>query len=332
MRFREASRLSLAVARQAWIRRQPFLLYLKPTARCDCRCEVCDRWQRPSRPEEEMPLAAVEEMLARFRRAGCLVLALWGGEPLLRDDLPQILRAAKGLGYRTSMCTNCNRLPDRVDEVAPLLDTLLCSLDGHGDLHDRLRGVQGLFDRAVRGIEGARRFPGCDARIWAALNARNRDQIRPLAGLARELGVGIEFFPISPIAGHNDALLLPPREREDAFAEVRELRRHGFPVRNPYRALEIMRTGRSFRCNFPRISIHVDHRGTVHSCEDPQGTPLHAWGPCAEFDPATVCRGDEFRRVTERLADCNGCRLPCVVEMSGSLPRALAGMFLSRRR
>jgi MoaA/NifB/PqqE/SkfB family radical SAM enzyme len=325
-----ALRLSCRIADGAWVHRRPFLLYYKPTARCDCRCSICDRWRRQARQEEELPLETVRGVLARFRRAGATVLTLWGGEPLLRKDLPQILAAAKELGFRTSLCTNCNQLAKRVDDIAPLLDVMLCSLDGRRELHDELRGMPGLFDRAVDGIRAAARHEGCDVKIWAVLHRRNVGDVEPLARLAAELGVGIEFFPLSPIAGYNDDLVLGSAELDRAFGQVEELQRHGLPIRNPARALRIMRTGRAFRCNFPRIAIHLDHQGNVSSCEDPQGHPLHAWGGHAEFEPRTRYGTREYREVTRDLMSCNRCRLPCVLELADSLPRALAGMFLSR--
>ena len=328
--IRRALRLSLEIARDAWLTRRPFLLYYKPTARCDCRCRICDRWQRPSLRDEELPLPVVAEILARFRRAGAAVLTMWGGEPLLREDLPRILAAARELGYRTSLCTNGRRLAEQAAEIAPLLDVLLCSLDAFGPDHDELRGVRGLFERVVSGIEAAKRHARCDVKIWAVLHRQNREHIAKLARLAADLGVGIEFFPLGRIPGHNEDLALGAEERREVFGLVHELKRDGLPIRNPDRALALMRDGRPFRCNFPRIAISFDHRGTVHTCEDPQGTPLHVWGPQHEIDPAALYRSREYRAVTRQLESCNRCTLPCVSELAGSLPSALADMLLSR--
>jgi MoaA/NifB/PqqE/SkfB family radical SAM enzyme len=322
--------LSCRIAHAAWVARRPFLLYYKPTARCDCRCRICDRWERPGNRAEELSLPEVEDTLARFRRAGAVVLTMWGGEPLLRDDLPAILAAAKRLGYRTSLCTNASRLGERAAAVAPLLDVLLCSLDGLGERHDELRGVRGLFDRAVRGIEAARRHGRADVKIWTVVHRRNRCEIEPLARLARDLSVGIELFPLARIAGHNDELVLSAAERDAAFAEAQALKRRGLPIRNPDRALALMRTGAPFRCNFPTIAVSFDHRGTVHCCEDPQGTPLHEWGDRRGLDLDELYRSVAYRRVTRQLRSCNRCLLPCVAELAGSLPRALAGMLRSR--
>ena len=323
-------RLGLEIARSAWLRDRPFLLYYKPTARCDARCAICDRWRNARPASEELPLETVTPLLARFRRAGAAVLTLWGGEPLLRTDLPELLAAAHRLGYRTSMCTNGRELERRAADVVPHLDVLLCSLDGHGAVHDRMRGVEGMFDRVLAGLRAARAHPGCDVKIWACLHRVSAGQVDLLADLAGELGVGIEFFPLSTIAGYNDALRLPPAELSVAIERVRARKRAGAPVRNPDRALDLLARGGAFECNFGRIAVSMDHVGRIYTCEDPQGTPLAPWGTFRDFDPEAIYRSPEFRAARERLRSCNRCRLPCVTELAGSLPLALAGMAASR--
>ncbi|MFH1435674.1 MAG: radical SAM protein [Pseudomonadota bacterium] len=332
MSLADNMKLSLEIGRSAWIRRRPFLVYFKPTPRCDLRCEICSRWKQKPDPGRELPLDKIKPMLEKIRRAGGAVLTLWGGEPMLRKDLPQILGAAKGLGYRTSICTNCNRLERRAGEVLPHLDVLLCSLDGYGEVHDRLRGVKGLFERAVRGIRLAREQRGLTIKIWATVHRKNMDQVEKLARLAQDLGVGIEFFPVSAIAGYNDGILPGREELKQAFEKIMELKRSGMPVRNPDRVLRIMRDKAPFTCNFGATAIHIDHAGRVYTCENAAGEPLHAWGKYDTFDPESVFASDGFRAVASRLRKCNLCRLPCVLELSGSLPYALAEMFFKFNR
>jgi MoaA/NifB/PqqE/SkfB family radical SAM enzyme len=333
MGFGRSLALGAEISRDLWIRQRPFLLYFTPTARCDLRCAICNRWGMGDK-SEELSLQAIRELLAKFRRAGCVVLTLWGGEPMLRPDLGEILAAARAVGMKTSICTNANQLARQAERVLPHLDVLLCSLDGHGEVHDEMRGAKGLFERAVRGLELAARHPGCEVKIWASVHRRNLHQIAALAALARDLGIGIEFFPISP-TGRDDSLLARPEELAEAFAEAQRLKHQGFPVRNPDRVLRIMQRSAPFRCNFGRIAIHVDQRGEVRSCEGPIGAKPHSWGHYTEFDPDTCYASPEYRAVAVELTRCDGCRLPCAVELSGSLPRALAGMFfksLGQRR
>ncbi len=325
----DALRMSLGVGREVYLRRRPFLLYLKPTARCDLRCASCNRWQEQGRREDELPLDELESLLARFRRGGCQILTLWGGEPTLRRDLPEILAAAKRLGYRTAMCTNANHMETRAPDLAPHLDLALCSLDGLGAVHDELRGVPGLFDRVVRGVRELTRHRSTRVRFWISVNRRNQGQLRELLQLAAELGISAELFPLSRIPGYNDELVLDGPALGDAFALLHELKREGLPVANPESSLRIMGSGEAFRCNFGRISIHVDHRGQVYSCEDAEGRPLHTWGDQRGFDPEAVFGSAEFDEVATRLEQCRHCRYPCVVQLSNNLTVSLARTFLT---
>lgn len=328
MKLATAIPLGTAIGEQVFLRRRPFLLYFKPTPRCDLRCVTCNRWQGANERGDGPPLPEVKEILEKFWRGGCRVVALWGGEPMLRRDLPEILAHAKRLGFRTSICTNANHLATRAAELLPHLDVLLCSIDGCGARHDELRGVPGLFERVVRGIRMARTgFPSTVIKIWATVHRRNADQVEDLALLARELGVVIEYFPLSPIEGYNDELALTAAELARTFGRVRELKRRGLPVRNPDYALRPMQGTGRFGCNFSRISIHADDRGRVYSCEDAAGEPLRLWGDHRSVELDALYASSEFRDSCQRLRDCTRCRLPCVVELSGFLPLSITRMF-----
>lgn len=311
-----------------WISPRPSLLFLKPTARCDLRCRICRRWQDPSRLDEELGLDEIRSLLARFRALGASVFIVWGGEPLLRSDLGEILKAARMLGFRTSVCTSAGRLEQRADELMPWLDTLLCSLDGAGDTHDRVRGVDGLFDRVVKGIRAARRWPGARIKLWASLHRESVGDLEAIARLARELGVYAEYFPIGRVPGYNDDLVLDAAELHDAFDRVMALRDAGYPVWNSDTVLRKMRDDVPFRCNFGRLALHVDHRGIVQSCEEPDGTPIHAWGRWDEVDWESLFRSPEYRRACEQMSHCGRCRLPCVMELSDNLVAAYGELFV----
>jgi len=326
-------KLSCGIARNAWIKKHPFLLYLKPTARCNLRCKSCNRWQEDSSIHEELSLEAIQEILAKFKKAGFAVFTLWGGEPTLRKDLPEILAAAKQSGYRTSMCTNCYLLPQKVDVILPHLDVLLCSLDGYGKTHDDFRGVHGLFERVVTSIETATKFyPRCYIKIWASVHKKNLDDIAKLAILAKELKVNIEYFPISLIQGYNENLVPDREDLNRAFGEILRLKKHGFPVRNPYRALNIFRNAKPFQCNFPKIALFMDHTGKTYTCENPAGTPMHCWGTYLDFDPERVFESVDFKNVIASLKNCNTCSLPCMLELSGNLSCRLLSLFFDFQR
>ncbi len=172
MRFRDAARrggrLVLAHLRG---RAVPFHVTLSVTQRCNQRCVYC------SRPDEVEPELAAAEwcgVLAELRRLGTERVVFFGGEPLVRDDLAQIVAHARALGLRCALTTNGTLVPQR-REVVTMLQTLIVSLDGDAAAHDRNRG-KGSHARALAAIEAARAW-SIPAKVNAVLNANNAQSL-----------------------------------------------------------------------------------------------------------------------------------------------------------
>ena len=71
-------------------------------------------------------------------------LVVCGGEPLLRQDLPELLLAARRAGLFVTLISNGWFLERRWPELRGAVDALILSLDDVGEAHDRLRGLPGL--------------------------------------------------------------------------------------------------------------------------------------------------------------------------------------------
>ncbi len=118
---------------------KPILLHYYITLRCNARCSFCTIWQ--DEPGQDANLSDVTSNLSHARKSGCRFVDFTGGEPLLNKDLPEFLRQAKRLGFITSVTTNCLLFPERVKELAGLIDLLHFSLDADTpEMHDAIRG------------------------------------------------------------------------------------------------------------------------------------------------------------------------------------------------
>jgi len=156
--------------------------------RCNLECAMC-----PFRRRKDENLLSVDDevrMMKAVARAGVSFLGFEGGEPLLRPDLPQIL-AESHPRFHTSLVTNGWLLSNRIREIAPYLDMVFVSLDGIGDLHDRLRGIPGSFDRAVEGIRSTRGL--VPVAINSTITNETLDEAEKMVALAQRLGVGVTF-------------------------------------------------------------------------------------------------------------------------------------------
>src|SRR5688572_29085420 len=107
---------SLAGTIPALIHPQPRQLTVAVTAACNLRCMGC-RYGRDFMVGERLSLPMMRDLLDDAREAGINRVRLYGGEPLLHPDLPEIVRYSTGLGMDTYLTTNAVLLGQRIDEL-----------------------------------------------------------------------------------------------------------------------------------------------------------------------------------------------------------------------
>jgi hypothetical protein len=139
----------------------PATVFVDITNRCNMECPVCIAnvagmgfvFDPPFEYFERLfeDLAALEPKPS---------LKLFGGEPTVRKDLPEIVRCARRAGLSTSIVTNGIKLDD-ADYCSELLDTrakLIFSFDGRDpEVYRRLRGDAKVYERKLKALDNIRR-------------------------------------------------------------------------------------------------------------------------------------------------------------------------------
>ncbi|MDD3169285.1 MAG: radical SAM protein [Eubacteriales bacterium] len=134
------------------------------TSRCNLRCPVCFAESGADCPGPDKSVAELSDEFRFLIEKGCHFIQLSGGEPTVRDDLPEIIRAAKEAGA-TSVQLNSNGLrlgeePEFTKRLAASgLDFVFLQFDGMDDTVNRkLRGRALLEDKRktieVCGVNG----------------------------------------------------------------------------------------------------------------------------------------------------------------------------------
>ena len=156
---RTAAALAGSTLRWNW----PAFAVLFVTDRCNARCRFCFN----SRVAGADAAVGEELSLVEYRTIArglkpLFDLTLSGGEPMLRDDLAEIILAFhREAGVRLISLPTNGMLPGRVREVvrriaascAGATINVMVSIDAAGARHDELRGVAGAFDRAIESLE-----------------------------------------------------------------------------------------------------------------------------------------------------------------------------------
>ena len=179
---------------------------------CDAGCEHCSFFAAVEEPGRHvLDLAEMKHLIAQAQELGVSVINLVGGEPLLREDLPEILRAVDKELSTTVLFTNGSRLAERAAELAAAgLDSVFVSIDAaEAEAHDRFRRSPGLFVKALEGIRRARAL-GLSTGFSVTMTPESHaaGELDRIMDLARRRGVHevlvFDALPTGRYAGRED--------------------------------------------------------------------------------------------------------------------------------
>ncbi|MFX0091103.1 MAG: radical SAM protein [Candidatus Hodarchaeota archaeon] len=244
----------------------PIFLSHMVTSYCDCKCRMCGYWKLGKR--EEMTFGQIQNMLVDALRVGMSDYLIWGGEPLLRQDTPEIIAYANNIGLDTTIITNGSFLAERIDKIAPNLWGIIVSLDHpNARQHDHLRRFPGLFDKAIEGIERAKRYRHLRIFINCVIQKENINQVQEMAEFAKDLGVRISYEMMEVIAGYNDKFLPTRKEIIQMSNQIIQMKYKGYPISNSSSYFRAIALRSPYSCQVPKICVTVLWDGTVRLCQ-----------------------------------------------------------------
>ncbi len=268
---------------------------------------------------EELDTETIESLYRGAGDAGLVANAIWGGEPLLREDLPRLCRTSRDAGLITTVITNGYLLPDRARELSGEIDSLIVSIDyPDSERHDSFRGKKGIFERAVEGIEILRRLRAPQKIIINCLLHRgNEGLMEEMARLAVSLGVSLYVCPAKEgtllDTGQSNREAIAQRERQrEAAAQLLRLKRN-YPINNSRTYLQrYLLEGKPYTCRAPLVFITVTPDGDVTSCFRKN----NPYGNIRETDFARIMKGYNRGEALGAAEGCQLCNNPNVVDTS----------------
>ncbi|MCM2267020.1 MAG: radical SAM protein [Elusimicrobiales bacterium] len=195
-------RIAVFMVRRFLLRKPvPFSVVYAVTYKCQCRCVHCSVADYGVPADEfstEEALALVDDIAAW----GAVKVTFFGGEPLVRADLPELVERATARGLRSSLDTNGLFLDAKMGArlKAAGIGNINVSLDSaDAAVHDALRKQPGCFTAAVSAIRTCveLKIP-CLVSTYASKRALKEGDMQRVVALARDLGAaGVKIlFPI----------------------------------------------------------------------------------------------------------------------------------------
>ena len=278
-------------------------LFLFVTARCNSKCRTCFYAEEHQRGED-LTFDEIRRLSQRAPRFDKLWLS--GGEPTLRDDLPEIVElfhrqnGAQAVNFPTNglLGQRAEQMVGRLLESCPGLTIHLnFSVDGLGATHDAIRGVPGAFERVTETMDRLERahagHPRLHRNVATVVTPEGLDQLFDLgAWLMSRYTHATQFFetvrgdPRDPSAKvmtrpqlerlHRQVMPLYDAMAHRLFGKLppgpRHLAKLYFVgvIQLLYRLQELNVEGPTpwgMECTAGKTTLVIDHNGDFRSCE-----------------------------------------------------------------
>lgn len=309
-----------AVKARMEVHGRPFLLLHLITNRCICKCQSC-LWK--NNDWKDLPLDDLKGFYAQADQEGIVATVLSGGEPFMRKDLGELARFIKEETEINTVLFNTGwYLKERMDEVLPHIDMMLMSIDSaRPERHDQIRGLTGLYDRLMEGIElVGRKYPDVALRLNCCIQKGIAEEIDDLLKLAESLDLRISFDVITEYRHGENGTVSSQTDMGMPLAELREVCRYllekkqeGAPILNSELYFQYFADGKKgYRCHFPKICMMVDGRGNIEHC-------LNLDKPIAnlrDMPLKEIMELPRFKDLRVEAEDCCSCNSPTMVDTS----------------
>lgn len=154
------------------------------TYRCPMKCKMCNIWQNPTDKKEEITADDLKT-LPRLK-----FINLTGGEPFIREDLPEIVEECYKHTSRIVISTS-GWYEDRVIALAKRFPSIgiRISIEGLSAKNDELRGREGGFDKGLRTLLTLKEMGLKDIGFGCTVSNHNSGDMLSLYKLSCELGM-----------------------------------------------------------------------------------------------------------------------------------------------
>ncbi|MFC1549132.1 radical SAM protein, partial [Candidatus Omnitrophota bacterium] len=272
---------------------------------------------------EEKKELSTEGKLSIIRdigRSGVWLLSFCIAEPLLMDDLGDLIGEAKKQKMLVNISTNGSKLEECSEMLcAEGVDIITVSIDSHDPaVHDDMRGFPGLFDKAEKGIERIKTLRK-GKRPWIVVrhlvNGRTYFEIDKFLEYWRDKGDEVVMKPVTttPDGMYHvpENMFAKPGDEEKFRAYYKDILEKYTEIDNPYhRAIPDYIFGaddrKEYYCFAGTFFADIDQEGNLYSCIESG----ERFGSLREEDFIKIWGSDRmgrFRQDFKASKKCTGC-------------------------
>lgn len=238
------------------------------THNCRYNCWHCGATPKKGR---DLPLETIVNAIQTFQDMGTSIFAITGGEPLLRDDLLEIIARIDDRSSVFMFTTGYGLTEKKAKELKNAgLFGVMVSLDHYKpEVHDKLRGYNGAYDIAVTAVKNAKKvrlYVGISSLITREIIQNN--EIKNFLELARDLQVYeammIEPHPVGRLLEMDECMLSGKERKQFINFHKWANKKRNYPRVSSFSFIE---SGESLGCTAGYSYLYVDADGDIRPCD-----------------------------------------------------------------
>jgi len=295
--------------------RKPINVMISVTNRCNSRCSYCNIFNRNQR---ELTESEIINLLDILKKEGTQRIALWGGEPLIREDIGRIIDHAKNkLGFFISVDTNGYLVPQKLD-ILKNIDVLVFSFDGCQNIHDENR-EKGSYAKVMKAIEIALQN-NINVFTITVLTKKNIGDLEFICETAKNKGFSNTFQVLhhsSELASENESSYMPENaEYKNAINKIIDYKKKGYPIVSSFQYLNYLLEWPDYKkstsvsksrlkCFAGKLYCNIDTDGSIYPCSVMIGQM-----------PSKNFLADGFKDAFDftKNVECQSCNASCFTE------------------
>ncbi|MFP3984720.1 MAG: radical SAM/SPASM domain-containing protein [Candidatus Bathyarchaeia archaeon] len=286
------------------------------TNRCNYRCRSCDVW-RKQKAVEELPTEKIKAGLDVLHKLGVMEIVLSGGNPLLREDIGEIIKYASRY-FLTTIYDNGSQAAKKVDALRKA-DFVAISLDTlNEEKYDYLKGVHGAWKNAINAVQTLY-DQGITVGVSPTISQSNVYEILDFTEHFTAKGIPVLYclyqhdaitHPMFQIGKKNEELEIMDSKGFvkvcDALIEKKKNHQGIFITRKTLDTLKSLYLNgqRTWECKALQSFFVIDPMGRIAGC--------HLQEPVATvFDLPKVWNSQRFENLRKTYSKCNKCSYMC---------------------
>ena len=291
---------------RTWAAGHPIWCGWQVTYRCNYRCRFCHYWHDPLGRADEPTVDQYAAGAAKLAQLGTLLVSLAGGEPMLRTDLPDIVRAI-GKYHFPLVTTNGWFVTPRsaVALMSAGVWGVSVSIDyARSAPHDKRRGMDGAWKQAWRAVEmlvRARKHAFQRVNVMAVLLDDNIDDMDTIVEMASARGAHFMLQPYgfrktgSHAHAHNNGAVAP------RLLELHKRWPNFLSNPNYLAKFDEYLAGGINHCRAGRAFFNIDSTGDIAICVEHKSTPV---ANIYHHNPQTIVSRLSEAAAGNRCTDC----------------------------